>query len=188
MPDEVSSPRPPAPFKARCAVATIFAINGILGATWATRIPAVQQHLHLSPSGLGVALFGGAVGALVAMNVAGYLAARFGSSLITVVAGLLFCGSVPLLALAPSLPLLTAALAFFGATAGSMDVAMNTQGVAVERRYGRPILTSFHAFFSIGGLAGAAIGGVAVGHGMGVLPHFGTMAVLSALVLLAASR
>lgn len=188
MAGDVCAPRPPAPFGARCAVATIFAINGILGATWASRIPAVQQHLHLSPSELGIALFGGAVGALTSMNVAGYLASRFGSSIVTVVAGLLFCGSVPLLALAPSLPLLTAALACFGATTGSMDVAMNTQGVAVERRYGRPILTSFHAFFSIGGLAGAGLGGVAAGHGVGVLPHFGTVAVLCALVLLGVSR
>jgi MFS family permease len=111
MAGAVFAPRPPAPFGARCAVAIIFAINGILGAIWATRIPAVQQHLHLSPSALGIALFDAAVGALTTLNVAGYLAARFGSSIVTVVAGLLFCGSVPLLALTPSLPLLMAALA-----------------------------------------------------------------------------
>jgi MFS family permease len=175
-------------FRARCAVAIIFAINGMLGATWATRIPAVQERLHLSPSALGIALLGAAVGALVAMNVAGYLAARFGSSHITIVAGLLFCGSVPLLALAPSLPLLIAALVGFGATTGSMDVAMNTQGVAVERRYGRPILTSFHAFYSVGGLVGAFIGGIVAGRGMGVLPHFSMMAALCALALLGVSR
>ena len=160
----------------------------MLGATWATRIPAVQERLHLSPSALGVALLGAAVGALVAMNIAGYLAARFGSSLITVVAGLLFCGSVPLLALAPSLPLLAAALVGFGATTGSMDVGMNTQGVAVERRYGRPILTSFHAFYSVGGLVGAFIGGIVAGRGIGVLPHFVVMAVLCAVALLGVSR
>jgi MFS family permease len=175
-------------FQARCAVATIFAINGMLGATWATRIPAVQERLKLSSSALGIALLCAAVGALVAMNIAGYLASRFGSSRITVVAGLLFCGSVPLLALAPSLPILMVALVVFGATTGSMDVAMNTQGVAVERRYGRPILTSFHAFYSVGGLVGAFIGGIIAGQGMGVLPHFAMMAAICALALLGVSR
>jgi MFS family permease len=174
-------------FRARCAVATIFAINGMLGATWATRIPAVQGSLRLSPSALGIALLAAAVGALVAMNIAGYLAARFGSSRITIVAGLLFCGSLPLLALAPSLPLLMAALLVFGATTGSMDVAMNTQGVTVEKRYGRPILTSFHAFFSIGGLLGAFIGGVVAGRDIGVLPHFVMMAAVCAMALLGVS-
>jgi MFS family permease len=175
-------------FRARCATATIFAINGMLGATWATRIPAVQGSLRLSPSALGIALLAAAVGALVAMNIAGYLAARFGSSRITIVAGLLFCGSLPLLAIAPTLPLLMAALVNFGATTGSMDVAMNTQGVTVEKQYGRPILTSFHAFFSIGGLLGAFIGGVVAGRGIGVLPHFVMMAAVCALALLGVSR
>ncbi len=169
-------------------MATTFAINGMLGATWATRIPAVQERLNLSPSALGVALLGAAVGALIAMNIAGYLAARLGSSRIAIVAGLLFCGTVPLLALAPSLPFLIAALVVFGATTGSMDVAMNTQGVTVERRYGRPILTSFHAFFSMGGLLGAFIGGVVAGRGLGVLPHFSIMAAIGALALLGVSR
>ncbi|HVC79517.1 MAG TPA: MFS transporter [Chloroflexota bacterium] len=182
------SPRQDPPVAARRAVAAVFLINGTLGAGWATRIPAIQQHLHLDPRALGLALLGAAVGALVAMNLAGYLAARWGSSRVTVTAGLLFCASVPLLALAPSLLALVGALVFFGATTGSMDVAMNTQGVAVERRYGRPILTSFHAFFSIGGLTGAFLSGIATGHGVQPLPQFLAMAGLAAAGLLAASR
>jgi MFS family permease len=122
------------------------------------------------------------------MNLAGYVAARVGSSVVTAVAGLLFCAAVPLLALAPSLPILALSLAVFGAAGGSTDVAMNTQGVAVERRYGRPILTSFHAFYSLGGLLGAALAGLASGQGIAPLPQFTVISVLCAASLLVAAR
>lgn len=178
----------PAPRAARLAVATIFFVNGALAATWAARIPAVQQRLALSASELGLALLGAAVGALVAMNLAGYLAARLGSRPVTTIAALCACVAFPLLALAPSLPLLVGALVLYGATIGSMDVAMNTQGVAVERRYGRPILTSFHALFSLGGLAGAFVGGVVAAHGIAPWPHFLGTAILAAIVVIIASR
>lgn len=177
------SPRP-----ARWAVSAVFAIHGTLSGTWAARIPAIQQHLGLQPSALGLALFSAAIGSLVAMNLAGYVAARVGSSVVTAVAGLLFCAAVPLLALAPSLPILALSLAVFGAAGGSTDVAMNTQGVAVERRYGRPILTSFHAFYSLGGLLGAGLAGLASGQGIAPLPQFTVISVLCAASLLVAAR
>jgi MFS family permease len=176
------------PRSARWAVSFIFAVNGILVGTWAARIPAIQQHLGLQTGALGLALLCAAAGSLVAMNVAGYVAARIGSSLVTTVAGVLLCCTVPMLAVAPSLPLLAASLAFYGAAQGSMDVAMNTQGVAVERRYGKPILTSFHAFFSFGGLIGAFLGGIAGGRNVGPLPHFVAVSTFSAIALLIAGR
>src|SRR5579883_2644320 len=127
----------PVPRAARLAVAVHFFLTGVTFASWAVRIPAVQAKLGLSPGELGVALLGTAAGELVSMNLAGYLAARFGSRLITVIAS--FCLSVmlPVLALAPSLPLLVGALFLFGSAFGSVNVAMNTQGVAVERLYSR---------------------------------------------------
>lgn len=124
---------------ARVAVSILFFLNGTIFATWAARLPTVQARLALSPGELGFALLGTSAGALVAMNLAGYLAARFGSRSVTAIAALSLCLILPFLALAPTLPVLVTALIFFGASNGSMDVAMNTQGVAVEREYGRPI-------------------------------------------------
>ena len=176
------------PQSARVGVAILFFLNGMSFATWATRIPAVQARLALTPGELGLALFGTAAGALVAMNLSGYLAARFGSRSVTTIAALSLCLMLPLLALAPTLPALVTTLVLFGASNGSMDVAMNTQGVAVERQYGRPILNSFHACYSFGGLVGALVGGFVASHGIALLPHFLGIALLCTILTLSAAR
>src|SRR5947209_3291880 len=143
---------PPPLQLARWSTSLLFFLNGTIFASWATRIPAVQAKLMLSTGELGIALLGTACGALAAMNLSGYLAARFGSRSVTMIASMSLCLMLPLLALAPTLPILVGTLVLFGASNGSMDVAMNAQGVAVERQYGRPILNSFHACYSLGGL------------------------------------
>lgn len=176
------------PRAARRAVALLFFLNGAILATWATRIPAVQARLGLTPGELGVALLGTAAGALVAMNLSGYLSARFGSRSVTTIAAVCLCAVLPLLALAPTFSVLVGVLVLFGASNGSMDVAMNSQGVAVERLYGRPILNSFHACFSLGGLAGALVGGLAASRGLALLPHFLGLALLFALLTLSVTR
>lgn len=176
------------PRSARIAVAILFFLNGVILATWAARIPAIQSKLALSPGQLGIALLGAAAGALVAMNLSGYLAARFGSGSVTTVAAICLCVMLPLLALAPTLPVLIATLVLFGASNGSMDVAMNTQGVAVEKGYGRPILNSFHAFYSIGALVGAFAGGLVASRGISPWPHFLAIALLCVILTLSAIR
>src|SRR2546430_9259592 len=115
------------PPSARVSVSILFFLNGMIFATWVTRIPTVQARLELRSGELGLALFGMVAGALVAMNLSGYLAARFGSRSVTTIAALSLCLILPLLALAPTLPALLTTLALFGASNGSMDVAMNTQ-------------------------------------------------------------
>lgn len=176
------------PQSARVGVAILFFLNGVSFASWATRIPAVQARLALTPGELGLALFGTAAGALVAINLSGYLAARFGSRSVTTIAALSLCLMLPLLALAPTLPALVTTLVLFGASNGSMDVAMNTQAVAVERQYGRPILNSFHACYSFGGLVGALVGGFVASHGIAPLPHFLGIALLCTILTLSAAR
>nr|BBH92317.1 MFS transporter [Thermogemmatispora argillosa] len=161
-------------------------MNGVLLATWAARIPAVQARLALAPAALGSVLFGGAAGALAGMSGGGYLAARYGSRRTVILATLSLCLMLTLVAVVPSLPLLIAAAALFGASAGAMDVSMNTQGVAVERLYGRPILNSFHACFSLGSLGGSVLGGLIAGYGISLLPHFGGVALVGALLTLCA--
>src|SRR5258707_3268696 len=176
------------PRAARLAVAAFFFLIGAVFATWATRIPAVQARLALSPGELGLALLGTAAGELVSMNLAGYLAERFGSRSITVIAALFFCAMLPVLALALSLQAVVATLLLFGAGCGSVNVAMNTQGVVVERRYGRSIFNSFHACYSLGGLSGALAGGLVAAHGIAPLPHFLGVALIGIILTLFAAR
>jgi MFS family permease len=142
----------------------------------------------LSTGELGIALLGTAFGALAAMNLSGYLAARFGSRPVTVIASMSLCLMLPLLALAPTLPILVGTLVLFGASNGSMDVAMNAQGIAVERQYGRPILNSFHACYSLGGLLGALAGGLVASHSIAPLPHFLGVALFCAILTLSVAR
>ena len=173
---------------ARLAVAIHFFLTGAVFATWATRIPTMQTRLALNTGEVGVALFGTAIGELLSMNLAGYLAARFGSRSVTTIALLGLCMILPLLALAPNLPLLMATLLLFGASFGSVNVGMNTQGVVVEQRYGRTILSSFHACYSLGGLTGALSSGLVATHDIAPFPHFLVVALLGVLLTLATAR
>ncbi|MBV8816859.1 MAG: MFS transporter [Acidobacteriaceae bacterium] len=133
----------------------------MLVSNWLSRIPAVQEQLHLSVSVLGVALLGSAGGALTAMSLISSVIRRFGSDRTTRWTSLIFCIVLPLPALSSNALTLTLFLFVYGALAGSMDVSMNTQAVDLERGYGRPIMVGFHALFSFGGMLGAATGGLA---------------------------
>ena len=173
---------------ARAAVIAFFFLNGVIVASWAARIPAVQAKLALSPGQLGLALLGGAIGALVAMNTAGRMSKRFGSKVLTTIAALCLCIALPLLAFAPNFPLLIVALLFFGASSGAMDVTMNAQGADVERKYGRPIFNSFHACFSVGGLVGAFLSGILATFNIAPGPHFLVTAVCACIGIVVSAR
>lgn len=176
------------PRPARSAVTIVFFAHGALFGSWAARIPAVQDELGLSNAELGAALAAATAGGLVAMPLAGWIVSRRGSRA-TVARGLpVFCLLLPALALAPDLAFLALALFAFGAAASAVDVAMNAHGLAVEGRYGRPILSSFHAAWSFGGLAGAGAGALAAGLGLDPLPHFAVVAVAVGAGGLAATR
>ncbi|GCE50022.1 fucose permease [Thermosporothrix hazakensis] len=162
---------PPRVFHARLAAGTLFFANGVGLATWATRIPAVQQDLHLSPGHFGLALWGMAAGAIVAFPFTGWLISRFGSRIVSTVVSLLFCLFLPLPVLAPNLILLWLALFVLGMCNGAMDVSMNAQAVSIEEEYGRPIITSFHGLWSIGSIVGSAIGSVMAAQNIHQLPH-----------------
>jgi MFS family permease len=164
---------------ARAAVLAVFFTNGVIIGTWVVRIPAIKERLGLGEGLLGVALLGAAVGALIAMPVVGALVSRFGSRRVVGLSALAL--SVVLLTpgLASSLPLLVLSVMLLGAANGGLDVAMNAQAVAVERGYGRSIMSSFHAAWSFGGLGGAALGGLLASRGIGPLPHFSAVAVLA---------
>ena len=117
----------------RVVIRLFFFGDGALIGTWASRVPAVQDHAGLSNPQLGVALFASALGALVAMPVAGRLCDRIGSRTVTVVALLGTAAALLATSLATDLPLLAAALFAFGAGFGATNVAVNAQGLALER-------------------------------------------------------
>jgi MFS transporter len=178
-----------APRAARAAVAAFFALAGIALGSWVARIPAVQTRLGLDPGALGLALLGISAGAVVAMPSCGWLIARWGSRRVVETAGLAACALLILPPLAPNGWLLWLTLAAFGAAYGVLDVAMNTQAAAVEMRYGRPIMSSFHGVFSVGGLAGSAAAGFVASRGIAPAPHLiGVAIVLAAIALVARTR
>jgi MFS family permease len=176
------------PRQARSAVAAVFLLNGLIFGSWAARIPAVRDRVGLSDGELGIALACGAIGSIIAMPIAGGRAARLGSRRATRVALVLMSVAVAVVALAPSLPALCALIFFMGAAMGSCDVTMNAHGVEVERRYDRAILAGFHAAFSIGGLAGGALGALAAAADLDVRVHLAIVGVVAGVVGLGWSR
>ena len=150
----------------RAATFGAFFLNGAMIGTWVAQIPFLQERLDVSKSTIGLSLLCMALGAMIAMPLTGHVLDRRPSATVTRVVALVY---LPLLALplyAPSPVVLGAVLLIFGAANGSMDVAMNAHGVAVERAVGKPIMSSLHAGWSFGGLAGSGAVALAVALGM----------------------
>ena len=174
--------------RARAGVATVFFLNGFGYGSWVPRIAEIQDKVAASEGQLGLALFMAAVGALIAMPLAGAAAHRYGSRAATTLTVAGFGLSLPGLALAPDLVGLGLALFVVGAASGALDVSMNAEGVAVEKHHWRPIMSSLHGMFSLGGMAGAAATGLIAAFGVPLLPHFAGIAALILLVGVVACR
>jgi MFS family permease len=142
----------------RVAVKLIFFINGFIHANLAARFPRLQELFGINDGTLGFVLLSSSVGALLAMPFTGWLIIRNGSRSITIFSVFLYCIFVPLIPLMPGLIGLIIIFFIGGLTAGMLDVSMNSQAVMVEQQHEKPIMTSFHALFSIGMFAGAFCG------------------------------
>lgn len=166
-------PDTPAPtvLAARNAVIAMFVLNGTLFGLWASRIPTVSVKLSLDPGALGLLLLLMGGGAIAAFPLAGRWVDRHGAAATTVWVGAIHALSILGIGLAPTVSTLAAALFFFGATHGAMDVAMNSWAGAVERRLPRPMMSRFHASWSVGAGLGAASGFVAIKLGLPLLAH-----------------
>jgi MFS family permease len=143
----------------RLAVTTVFFLNGTALSSLYARLPALQADLRIADAVLGALLLTTAAGLLLAQPAAAAVAARRGSAPVTRAGALALAAALTLPALAPTPLALGLALAVLGAANGALDVAMNAQGIAVERRASRPIYASFHAALSFGAVAGAASAG-----------------------------
>jgi MFS family permease len=163
----------------------LFLVHGFVIATWISRIPAVQSALRLNNFVLGLTLLASALGAVCSIPVTGLLIGRAGSKRVSVLASVAFCGCLVLPSLAVNAPTLALTLFAFGGSAAAMDVAMNAQGVEVEKEMERPTMSRFHGMFSLGAMVGAAAGGAVAARGVGTLAHFAASAALNVAAVLA---
>ncbi|EPD63342.1 MFS transporter [Streptomyces sp. HGB0020] len=147
----------------RVAITVFFALDGFIFAGWVVRIPAIKHQTGASASALGLALLGVSAGAVLTMTLTGRLCRRFGNHQVTVTCAVLLSLSVALPPLTHSALALGAVLVVFGSAYGSINVAFNSAAVDLVRALRRPIMPSFHAAFSLGGMAGAGLGGLVAG-------------------------
>jgi MFS family permease len=142
----------------RIAVKVAFFLNGFIYANWGSRLPRIQELYDADDGKIALVLFAMSLGAVAAMPFTGWVIIRHGSRLITLVALMLYCIFVPLIPFMPGFPALLILFLIMGISTGMLDVAMNAQAVMIESAYRKPIMTSFHALFSIGMALGAWCG------------------------------
>ncbi|MDQ7250947.1 MFS transporter [Dongia sedimenti] len=165
--------KPASVLRPRLAVTALFLANGSGIGLWAASIAPIKLLHGLTDFQLSLALLAFAIGAILTMTMTGHIAARFGSARVALLTGLAFAVAIPIPALMPSLVTLALAILAFGACNGAMDVAMNGHGAVVERLTGKPIMSSFHAAFSLGCLLGSAAGSALLAAGFGPLATMG---------------
>jgi predicted MFS family arabinose efflux permease len=150
----------------RIATFLVFGVNGAMIGTWVAHIPWLQDHLGVSKATLGLCLLCMAAGAVVAMPLTGLILDRLPSASVARWSTLVFCLMLPLPLLATS-PLMLAPILFvFGASNGAMDVAMNAHGVAIQEKLERPVMSSFHGGWSVGGFVAAGVVAIAAAAGL----------------------
>ncbi|MEV0637976.1 MFS transporter [Streptomyces sp. NPDC050619] len=171
----------------RIALTVFFALDGFIFAGWVVRIPAIKQQTGASASALGLALLGVSAGAVITMILTGRLCRRYGNHQVTVVCAVLLSLSVALPPLTHSALALGAVLLLFGAAYGGINVAFNSAAVDLVRALQRPIMPSFHAAFSLGGMIGAGLGALVAGT-LSPTQHLLGLTVIGLLVTLLTGR
>jgi len=168
----------------RIAAGFFFFIAGLTFSTWASRIPAIQNKLHLSDAGLGGVLLALPTGLMVSLPISGWLVSKYGSRSMLVWGAVLYPSILLLLALSPSVWELVLSLFLFGIAGNLINIAMNTQAVGVESLYGRSVMASFHGLWSIAGFTGALIGTFFVSKDLSPFIHFACVSGFAILLVL----
>lgn len=174
-------------FSSRVAVNLFFFVNGFIYASWAARIPRLQDNYHMDNQALGFVLLSFSIGAFIAMPISGWLIVLKGSRHITRISALLSCVFFVLIPYSPNLFIIHILFFSMGASAGIMDVSMNAQAVAVENHLARPIMSFFHAMFSIGMVSGGLAGSIFTKLSWSLHTHFFIAGVSGMVLLLLAS-
>ncbi|MEV4035192.1 MFS transporter [Streptomyces umbrinus] len=173
---------------ARVATFVYFSLCGTLMGTWVVNIPAIEERVGISHATLGGLLVLLGLGAFVGMQVAGRLTDSLGARVVVPTTGVLCSAALVL----PGLPqdpwTLAAALMVFGFCNGCLDVSMNAHAVHVEKAYGRPVMSAFHATFSVGGVLAALVGAAAASAGLSPAAGMAAMGALGVVVALVSAR
>jgi MFS family permease len=179
------NPAAPSLSRLRTALTLFFALDGFIFAGWVVRIPAIKEQTSASASALGLALLGVSAGAVITMTLTGRLCGRFGSFRVTVACAGLLSLSIALPPLTHSPLALGLVLLVFGALYGGISVAMNSAAVDFVTALRRPVMPSFHAAFSLGGMVGAGLGGLVAG-GLSPLVHLSLLTLVGLVLTVAA--
>lgn len=151
-------------------------------AAWAPLVPFVKHRLDINDASLGMLLLSLGIGSLLAMPFTGLLTSKLGCRTIILTASAFLCVILPMLTQADTIPVMAVTLLFFGAAIGMIDVSMNIQAIIVERASGRAMMSGFHGFFSVGGIAGA--GGVSALLWLGLSPLMALLVIVALLLIL----
>ena len=174
-------------FPARLATRLSFLVAGLAMASWAPQVPYAAARLGLGNSAFGLLLLSLGIGSLLSMQATGAAVARYGSRAVILVGGAGLCLTLPLLAYANTPFFLATALVIFGASIGSIDVAVNVHAVEVEQAAGEPLMSGFHGMYSLGGLIGAAGGTALLTSGLSPIAAATVAAVASAVLLVSSA-
>lgn len=172
----------------RISISLFFFFYGFIFATWASRIPNIQQHLRLSDTALGAVLLAMPVGSFLTLPFSGYFTSRLGSRQVVVAASLIYALLLLGIGYAPDVFTLAILLFLFGSAGNMFNVSVNTQALALEKQYQRIIISSFHGMWSVAGLVAASLGTYLIGKAFPVQLHFANVAGVGALAFLICSR
>jgi len=165
----------------RRAVGAMFFMAGICFSSWASRIATIQQKHHLNDAQLGSVLFAIPVGLMLSLPLSGWAIAKVGSRMVLTIALVLYTLTLVTLGFAPNVWVLTGCLVVFGLGSNAVNVSVNTQAVATEAMYPKPILASFHGLWSMAGFLGAGVGTVMIAQDVAPQIHF---IIMSSIILL----
>lgn len=172
----------------RWAVAAVFFIQGLAFASWASRIPTIQQKLNLTESGLGAVLLALPIGLMLSLPVSGWLITKAGSRVVVIIGAMLYSLVLVTVGLAGTTLQLVGGLFLFGFAGNLVNIAINTQAIGVEALYKKSIMASFHGVWSLAGFLGAAFGTVMIGAGIVPYQHFLVVLVIAWLVVALSAR
>jgi MFS family permease len=165
----------------RRATRLVFLVVGFVAAAWACLVPFAKADAELDEGTLGLVLLCLGVGSILAMPAAGALSTRYGCRVVLTTSSLAACAALPVLATMSSARMLAVVLFVFGAALGSADCVMNVQAVIVERAGAKPMMSGFHAFYSLGGIVGAV--SISLLLMLGATPLNSTLVALAVMIL-----
>jgi hypothetical protein len=178
----------PSPARSRAAVAVLFLLLGVQVGGWLSRVPDVKARLALDDAVWGATVVASTVGSLLALLAVAVLLPRTGPLVLVRVAAPLLLLVVPLLAVTPGRAELVVLLVVFGIATSLLNTPMNAQAVVVERAYGRPVMSSLHACYSLGTLLGALLGSAAATAGVGPGAQLAATSAAFAVAVVATTR